>query len=269
MNATCTMPAFQIYPKDWELREDFREMSDEDLGFFWRCLNHSWVNFGLPGELEQIAQCLRTDIRKVRRLWERVGHCFELINGKWMNPIQEQQRSAQQAYHESRAEAGRRGAIKRWGGEDTQSSSAVAKPIAEPIAKLWPASASASAITSTTAAEKSTGIVESPPETAAADPQTPCPNTHRLVASIFRDVTPEFISRLLSAAQRVCPDVGDEDLALAVRATFKPAKQKTAGLFLETVPAWLQNQPDRKPPTQANCLDQMGRVRPEARAGTW
>ena len=120
----------------------------------------------------------------------------------------------------------------------------------------------------TAAVEETSDLEQLAGSVAAADSKsTSCPNTHRMIASVFADVTPEFISRLLAASQKIYPHVTDDDIALAVRSTFKPGRQKTAGLFLETVPAWLQNQPNRKPPESTLSVDSMGRKRSASSGG--
>jgi hypothetical protein len=72
---------------------------------------------------------------------------------------------------------------------------------------------------------------------------TEFPEAQKLIASCkkFSDVTPDFVEKLANLARAVDPDLDDGRLCEAIRATFKREKQESAGLWLHTVPAWLQN----------------------------
>jgi hypothetical protein len=92
-----SLPYFHWYPADAETDENFSAMSDAEVGFLLRCLNHSWVNGGLPIDMNELAR-----VRKVRRsyldkMWVRVGKCFETSEkhpGRLINPRQEKERAA-------------------------------------------------------------------------------------------------------------------------------------------------------------------------------
>jgi hypothetical protein len=85
-------------------------MDDEHFGFYVRCLNHAWLNDGLPESIEEIAQVLGRRAWKVRKLWVKVGICFELFEKRWVNLEQESQRKSAREFVESR----RRAAVSRW-----------------------------------------------------------------------------------------------------------------------------------------------------------
>src|SRR4030095_10356179 len=51
-------PGFFWYPKDVDTDEAVCIMEDAEYGFYCRCLNHSWINDGLPGDLEKLAKIL-------------------------------------------------------------------------------------------------------------------------------------------------------------------------------------------------------------------
>jgi hypothetical protein len=96
-------PAFQWYPKDCDSDEAVRAMDDREFGFFVRCLNHSWLNRGIPADLTELARVLGRPKKYIERLWVRVGKCFVSgENGRLVNPKQEEQRSVQEAFSESK-----------------------------------------------------------------------------------------------------------------------------------------------------------------------
>lgn len=120
-------PAFQWYPKDCDTDESIRLMDDRELGFFIRCLNHAWLNDGLPNNLEEIARLIGRSKVYVEKVWQRVGHSFVLCqDGRLRNQRQEKERETQTSFRASRKAA----AHTRW--EQKQSTSnARAYPHAE------------------------------------------------------------------------------------------------------------------------------------------
>lgn len=85
-------PAFQWYPKDCDTDESVRGMDDREFGFYMRCLNHSWLNEGLPADLAELARVIGRPPAYVRKVWPRVGRCFSEKNGRFFNEKQEAQR---------------------------------------------------------------------------------------------------------------------------------------------------------------------------------
>ena len=104
-------PAFQWYPKDCDTDERVRLMSHAEFGFYVRCLNHAWINDGLPELISSIAKLIGGSVRENTRLWEAVQPCFEKKNDRWYNRRQEQQRAERKQFVESRRNA----AEVRWG----------------------------------------------------------------------------------------------------------------------------------------------------------
>jgi len=115
-------PAFQWYPKDAETDENVRMMDDAEFGFYVRCLNHAWINDGLPEEVENIARVLQRPEKVVRKYWTIVGKCFHSVNGRLRNPRLEEQRRQADEYRAEKSRA----ANARWG------KSADAKPMQKP-----------------------------------------------------------------------------------------------------------------------------------------
>lgn len=95
-------PAFQWYPKDCDTDEDVRAMDDREFGFYMRCLNHSWLNGGLPNSLPEIARIMGRTPNYVKKIWERVGKKFAEREGRLVNPKQETQRTTARDFVDSR-----------------------------------------------------------------------------------------------------------------------------------------------------------------------
>lgn len=70
------LPFFKWYPADADTDANFRAMSDAEIGFYIRCLNHSWINEGIPADPKERARVLHTRLDTANRYWERVGKCF-------------------------------------------------------------------------------------------------------------------------------------------------------------------------------------------------
>jgi uncharacterized protein YdaU (DUF1376 family) len=80
-------------------------MDDREYGFFMRCLNHSWLNNGLPADVPELARVMGRSVAYVDKLWKRVGRCFVVEDGRFRNPRQEQERSRAQSTSDARASA--------------------------------------------------------------------------------------------------------------------------------------------------------------------
>ena len=236
---------------------EIEDLTNDERGLFFSFRIYSWKHNGLPSDpdaLKKIAvTCCGISRYKFLKVWETVKHKFENISpnriaylkdeGKRLQPL-EVSRKFQ--------ELGRKGAAARWKQEGFNHPEVVPKTDSgrhpSAIDNGWHTDSRDRDRILTTAAENTTIPGELPNLAAAVEnpSETQCPNTFRLIASIFRDVTPAFIERLLGEARKILPDAADDDLARAVRATYRAKKQESAGLFLTSVPAWLQNLPPRK-----------------------
>lgn len=106
-------PAFQWYPKDCDTDEKVRAMDDREFGFYVRCLNHSWLNGGLPIDPKEIMRVLGRPPSYTSKVWPRVEPCFHVdkTGTRLINERQERQRKSQQEFRESRRNA----SAVRWG----------------------------------------------------------------------------------------------------------------------------------------------------------
>jgi uncharacterized protein YdaU (DUF1376 family) len=89
------LPYFEWYPADCDTDENVKGMDDREIGFYLRCLNHSWINGSIPADPGELARVMSRSPHYVRQVWQRVGRCFKpgsdplrLVNGR-----QEEQRA--------------------------------------------------------------------------------------------------------------------------------------------------------------------------------
>lgn len=114
-----TAPAYQWYPKDYELDEAVKLMSYEQEGIYRRLLDHQWLNGSLPADPKQIAKLVpKVPAARFLKLWEGIAEKFNgTVPGRLTNGRLERQRQAAEAYRDGQSDAGKLGAAKRWGGK--------------------------------------------------------------------------------------------------------------------------------------------------------
>jgi uncharacterized protein YdaU (DUF1376 family) len=88
-----SLPYFRWWVARATTDEKYSSMTDEELGFYHRCLNVSWVNIGLPAELPRFARLLRISLQDLERLWLVVGQCWYEKDGRFFNYTQEEERA--------------------------------------------------------------------------------------------------------------------------------------------------------------------------------
>ena len=86
------LPFYKMYPADADTDENFRRLTNEELGVYWRCLNHAWVNDGLPSNPEEIAKLLRESPAKFKKVWRSLESCFSISGDRYVNKRQENER---------------------------------------------------------------------------------------------------------------------------------------------------------------------------------
>jgi hypothetical protein len=89
------LPYYRWYPADAEIDEKYASMTDAELGFYHRCLNKSWTNYGLPADLDALAAMMRVKRSYLDRVWVNVGKCFtptDTVHQRLVNPRQEEER---------------------------------------------------------------------------------------------------------------------------------------------------------------------------------
>jgi uncharacterized protein YdaU (DUF1376 family) len=102
------LPWYKTYPADCDSDENFRLMTFGQRGLYWTLLNHAWLNDGLPPAVDDIRDLCRLPQADFNRMWERVSKCFEMIDGRFRNRRQEQERSEARSKSEQSADAARK-----------------------------------------------------------------------------------------------------------------------------------------------------------------
>ena len=89
------LPYYSLYPGDFDSDERMRSLDDCEVGLFLRCLNHAWLNNGLPDDPEEIERIIpgKRSPETFQKLWERVSKCFiRTTAGRLVNHRQEEER---------------------------------------------------------------------------------------------------------------------------------------------------------------------------------
>jgi hypothetical protein len=86
------LPYFRWWVARAETDDNYRAMTDQELGFYHRCLNLAWVNGGLPADLDALARLMRVRRSYLDKLWPAVGKCWFENDGKLLNRVQESER---------------------------------------------------------------------------------------------------------------------------------------------------------------------------------
>ena len=103
------LPYFRWYPADAESDDKYSAMTDEELGFFHRCLNKAWINGSIPSDSEERARVLRTPKDEADRLWIRAGRGWKQLyydESRMVHPRQEIERKEAIRLSKKRAIAG-------------------------------------------------------------------------------------------------------------------------------------------------------------------
>ncbi len=88
------LPYFKWYPADAETDERYASMTDQELGFYHHCLNRSWINDGLPVEMDELARMMHVKGGYLAKVWPRVSCCFIIVGDRYRNKRQEEEREA-------------------------------------------------------------------------------------------------------------------------------------------------------------------------------
>lgn len=88
-----THPYFRWFPERVQANEFYRKLTNEELGFYFRCLEHAWLNNGLPTDLNHLAKLLGQNPKTVRRIWRSLADHWSIKNGRFVDPSQEIERN--------------------------------------------------------------------------------------------------------------------------------------------------------------------------------
>jgi len=126
-------PAFQLFAADFYM--DTLEWSVDEVGIYWRLLEAQWVNGSIPDDMERLCRIAGCGAKKFSSGWKIVGAKFKLNgDGRLQNVRLEETREVQRKYRESQSEAGKRGAEKRWKGDNNPIGNPIGKANSETIA---------------------------------------------------------------------------------------------------------------------------------------
>ena len=117
-------PSFSFYPKDWLSDVKVRTMSHPARALYVDLLCFCWTEETLPADPVALAQLLGVPARTLGKWWPKLRACFEETDGRLRHPQLDREREDQAAWRAARAEAGRKGAARRW----QSHRSAMAKP---------------------------------------------------------------------------------------------------------------------------------------------
>jgi len=130
-------PSFQFYPADFLADENVVMMSNQEIGCYIKLMCYCWREGSIPSDLTRIARLCGEDSLAMADLWIAIGSCFETATddpNRLVHPRLVKERSKQIEHKKERANSGRKGAESRWGKVSKGNSSAIAQPLAEPIA---------------------------------------------------------------------------------------------------------------------------------------
>lgn len=112
------LPWFKFFPRDWLSEEATSLMSLREKGAFIDLLARSWADRGIPDDREKVARLLRISEEELADIWPTLREQFVSDgNGRLLHPELAIQREEILERKRTFQEAGRRGAMKRWGAE--------------------------------------------------------------------------------------------------------------------------------------------------------
>lgn len=115
-------PAFQLYAADF--LTDTVDLSNEEVGAYFRLLCYQWVNGSLPAQLELISRLAHAELPAFESVWASIQAKFTVgEDGRLRNRRMEEVRQKAIRFHESRVSGGK----SRWISRDLSSRSAQAQ----------------------------------------------------------------------------------------------------------------------------------------------
>jgi uncharacterized protein YdaU (DUF1376 family) len=229
---------FRWFPADAMTDERYATLTDQELGFFHRCLNHAWLNDGLPCDPDQLARVMGVTREYLDAMWIHVGLCFSKsrnVHPRWINSRQEKER----AHAMSKSLKASTSVRTRYERTTTTTSNVAIRASASVVASVSSSPGGAGGAPG--------GAGGAPEKPAFAAVQTEWPLTTAAIRKRDPAVDDFFVRRLAdTTAQRLISagDMGtfdDEDLANAIDesyAKFQGGKhgKHGAGLLLQRVP---------------------------------
>lgn len=105
-------PAYQWYPSDAAIDENYRLLDDAERGNFHTLYDFAWMNDGIPQDIESVAALLGRDVELMRARWIRLGKCWvphPKKPGRLVNARQERERKSRAAFRLAMSKNGLKG----------------------------------------------------------------------------------------------------------------------------------------------------------------
>ncbi len=100
-------PAYQWYPKDYELDEAVKLMTYEQEGIYRRLLDHQALHGSIPADPRDIAMLVpKVSLKRFLSLWPRLSVKFHLVAGRLVNGKLEKVKANTAAYKAAKVAAG-------------------------------------------------------------------------------------------------------------------------------------------------------------------
>lgn len=103
-------PAFQFYPSDFLGSAAVARMSHAEIGVYLLLLCYDWNEGGIPEDVGQLARMVKLSPKQFARVWEAIGSCFPVRDGRRYNPRLDQERAKQEEWRAKSAAGGQRSA---------------------------------------------------------------------------------------------------------------------------------------------------------------
>lgn len=101
-----TNPGFLWMPRDWLSNSKVRAMTLEERAIYFDLLCQSWLDDGLPDDVDELARIVGVDRIRFGSAWERIRRQFAVgADGKLRNPRLESEREKQVSLWSRRSEA--------------------------------------------------------------------------------------------------------------------------------------------------------------------
>ena len=184
-------PAFQFYASDWLTSTAVEMMPPEVEGTYVRLLCRQWLAVTLPADPAVLRSLTKLSPAQWKKAWPVLAPHFPLVDGGAgrQNPQLQGVRADREQYLQQSAEAGKKGAKKRWGEDRVPYSHPIATPMGSPSEPQWgqddSGSGSGSGVTTSLIPED--GVIPSP--TPDAVKAWVAPHGHAALDALFAVVS--------------------------------------------------------------------------------
>ena len=111
-------PAFQFYASDWISDPNRMMLSLEEQGAYILLYCHCWRGYTIPTDREVLARMCNCSLDKINKIFPKIEHLFVTQSNQMKCVQAEEERKEQLINRKKKSIAGKKGAEKRWGGQD-------------------------------------------------------------------------------------------------------------------------------------------------------